>query len=335
MKSFIRTIVVSIVVLLATGGFSLTQEAPETDLPEIVKEALEKDVEGNLKRDTEAKQKESDTWLREWWDSEMQGEIIKSDLPEEFTKTLRDSSIGTILVIPNAKVQIQEPNLFSLMEDMNVMARILDKYLMEAHLLPRLVLAEYCPDYISRGNRPVEGIYLEGHGALFLMGVSFPFGCPIESPKKTKQRQEHPDPIWQRTKRGLYTPKDIISDIDSDIDSAMDRSILGSPLEEKGDTEKVEYLKQTLVKALKHAANIRDLPQKEWVTLVVRGYQPAVVIKKTVIKGTTGSKIVYEQPPRKVLIIRAKKSDIDAFSKGNLDFDQFRQRTQVFKYFSS
>lgn len=386
MKSFIRTIVVFVAVLLATGGFAFAQEAreketqevvkkplpkqlqedlelsqeylaevaPETDLPEIVKEALEKDPEGNLKRSVEymkllqkdtdagkkgaeAKRKESDTWLREWWPHNMEGELLNDDLPEEFTKTLRHNSIGTILVIPNANVQIQEPNLFALMEDMNVMARILDKYLMVAHLFPRLVLAEYCPDYISRGNRPAEGIYLEGHGALFLMGVSFPFGCPIESEKKkTKQPQEHVDPIWQRTKRDLYTPKDIISDIDSDIHSAMDRSILGSPLaEKKDDVEKVEYLKKTLVKALKHAANIRDLPQQEWVTLVVRGYQPAVVIKRTVIKGTTGSKTLYEQPPRKVLIIRAKKSDIDAFSKGDLDFDQFRRRTQVFKYFSS
>jgi len=386
MKSFIRTIVVFIAVLLATGGFALTEEAPEkdlqeiakevpdkalqenlelsleylaqkapeTDLPEIVKEALEKDPEGNLKRgaeymkllqkDTdagqkgaEAKRKEADTWLREWWPHNMEGELLNSDLPEEFTKTLRHSSFGSILVIPNANVQIQEPNLFALMEDMNVMARILDKYLMEAHLFPRLVLAEYCPDYISRGNRPAEGIYLEGHGALFLMGVSFPFGCPIESQdKRTKQCQENADPIWQRTKRNLYTSEDIKSDIDSDIDSAMDRSILGSPLaEKKGDVEKVEYLKKTLVKALKHAANIRGMLKDEWVTLVVRGYQPAVVIKKTVIKGTTGSKTVYEQPSRKVLIIRAKKSDIDAFSKGDLDFDQFRLRTQVFKYFSS
>jgi hypothetical protein len=116
----------------------------------------------------------------------------------------------------------------------------------------------------------------------------------------------------------------------------MDRSILGSPLaEEGGDAEKVEYLKRTLVKALKHAANIRGLRKQEWVTLVVRGWQPAVVIKKTVIKGTTGSSTTHEQPPRKVLIIRAKKSDVDVFSKGDLDFDEFRQRTQVFKYFSS
>lgn len=375
MKPLIQTTILYIVLSSGMGAFAFAQEAREKEPQEIVKKDLDKQLQENLELSREylaekgteeglvqvvnealgtetsgplkraqeymkgegPRQKEAGTWLREeWWPHEMEGTLLNSEFPEEFTETLRHSSIGTILVIPNAKVQIQEPNLFSLMEDMNVMARILDKYLMEAHLFPRLVLAEYCPDYISRGNRPAEGIYLEGHGALFLMGVSFPFGCPIESQKeKTKQTREPVDPFWERTKRNLYTPEGIRSDIESDIKSAVDRSILSSPLAEKRDDEKVEYLKATLVKALKHAANIRGLPKEEWVTLVVRGCQPAVVIKKTVIKGTTGSKTVYEQPPRKVLIIRAKKSDIDALSKGNLNSGQFRQRAQVFAYLSS
>jgi hypothetical protein len=343
MKSFICTMILLIAVALAMGGFASTQEAREKE-SQIVKEAPPKELQEDLELSLEyAKAKRDDadtwkdTWLREWWDHDMEGELLNSDLHEEFTKTLRESSIGTILVIPDPKVQIQEPNLFALMEDMNVMARILDKYLMQAHLFARLVLAEYCPDYTERGNRPAEGIYLEGHGAIFLVNVNFPFGCPIENAKqKTKQTQEHTDPIWQRTMRNLYTPDDIKSDIDNTIDHAMDRSILGSPLaEERGDTEKIQYLKRTLVKALKHAANIRGLRKHEWVTLVARGWEPAAVVKKTVIEGTTGSSTAYEQPPRKVLIIRAQKSDVDAFYKGDLDFDEFRQRTQVVKYFSS
>jgi hypothetical protein len=35
-----------------------------------------------------------------------------------------------------------------------------------------------------------------------------------------------------------------------------------------------------------------------------------------------------------VLTICAKKSDIDAFAKGELDYDQFRQRTGVFKSYA-
>ena len=33
-----------------------------------------------------------------------------------------------------------------------------------------------------------------------------------------------------------------------------------------------------------------------------------------------------------VMTIRAKKSDVDAFSKGKLDFDKFRQKVQSFTY---
>ena len=33
-----------------------------------------------------------------------------------------------------------------------------------------------------------------------------------------------------------------------------------------------------------------------------------------------------------VLIIRVKKSDIDAFAKDKLDFEQFRQKVQIFTY---
>ncbi len=33
-----------------------------------------------------------------------------------------------------------------------------------------------------------------------------------------------------------------------------------------------------------------------------------------------------------VLTIRVKKSDVDAFAKDELDFDQFRQKVQIFLY---
>ena len=33
-----------------------------------------------------------------------------------------------------------------------------------------------------------------------------------------------------------------------------------------------------------------------------------------------------------VLTIRAKKSDIDAFAKGQQDYEQFRQKVQIFTY---
>ncbi len=37
-------------------------------------------------------------------------------------------------------------------------------------------------------------------------------------------------------------------------------------------------------------------------------------------------------PSTTVLTIRAKKSDVDAFAKGELDFEQFQQKVQIFMY---
>jgi hypothetical protein len=37
-------------------------------------------------------------------------------------------------------------------------------------------------------------------------------------------------------------------------------------------------------------------------------------------------------PSTTVLTIRAKKSDVDAFAKGELDFEQFQQKVEIFTY---
>ena len=49
-----------------------------------------------------------------------------------------------------------------------------------------------------------------------------------------------------------------------------------------------------------------------------------------VYKGGLPSEIVISAPT--VLTIRAKKSDIDSFAKGDLDLEQFRQRVQMISY---
>ena len=109
------------------------------------------------------------------------------------------------------------------------------------------------------------------------------------------------------------------------------------------DAEKVELLKKNLVDALKHAANIQVLRSDESVILTVTGR--ATMSTKTVHRGksvewvfhsdhwvpaTAGSRTTpYPTLPPSVLTIRAKKSDIDAFSKGELDFNKCYERAQL------
>ncbi|MHC4425485.1 MAG: hypothetical protein ACYSYV_05240 [Planctomycetota bacterium] len=247
---------------------------------------------------------------------------------------------GAVLVIPSTQMKSQD--LLAIMEDMNVMARIFDKQLTKNHLIRG---RDYNLFYSRRSNselnwRPLdsllgkqqgqatETIYLEGFGAIFLMGVDFPLVPPPEV--QEKKTEEPTDRIWAETKQEIYMP-----------DAA--RKSREAPQAEEYDAEKVEKIKRTLTTALKHASNIRALKPDEWAILTVIGQsgRPGGAI------GHAGQdcrachalteKVDYKSSPSQMgsclptaLTICAKKSDIDSFSEGKLDFDQFQERTKIF-----
>ena len=250
-----------------------------------------------------------------------------------------------VLVIPTAEIKPED--LLTIMEDMNVMSRIFDKQLAKAHLIKspdyswvysrgpdRTARSWWLPNLHSRQNgRATETIYLEGFGAIFLMGVDFPLAPPPEV--EEKETEEPTDRIWAETKQEIYMPED------------AKRRRRDRPTEEEYDAEKVEKLKRTLTNALKHASNIRALKSEDWVILTVTGSgQPAGIT--TTADARTGQVVVHDQtfvhthlpgdigfPMPTLLTICAKKSDIDSFSKGELDFDDFRQRTKIFTSYAN
>ncbi|MHC4728529.1 MAG: hypothetical protein ACYS17_15010, partial [Planctomycetota bacterium] len=111
------------------------------------------------------------------------------------------------------------------------------------------------------------------------------------------------------------------------------------------DPEKVEVLKKNLVETLKHAANIQALKTDDLVILTVIGrasstvsVSGALTIRSgrggewTPVPSSTNKVVSYPSFVPTVLTIRAKKSDIDAYSKGELDFDKFQERIQMFSH---
>jgi hypothetical protein len=64
---------------------------------------------------------------------------------------------------------------------------------------------------------------------------------------------------------------------------------------------------------MKHATNIRAIEGSEWVALVVRGPEAATAGKTT-------------------MTLRATKSDVDQYAKGQLSQQQFEQRVQTMTY---
>jgi hypothetical protein len=260
---------------------------------------------------------------------------------------------NTVLVIPSEQTTTED--LLTINEDMNVMSRIFEKNL-EQERVTTVGSNIFIPGRRERygallgsSRGQIQSMYLQGFGALFLLKVDFPLSPPPdvqEEQQQETQKAEEGDPVWQEMRQQMYEPEKV------DRRRRTDRS------ESKYDAEKVENLKTTLIKALKHAVNIRSLKPDESVILTVvgkgestgktiaaarmiQGENQIVIVEKDAY-GTKTQKVVpgdsldvledmgLSSPA--VLVIRTKKSDIDEFSKGNIDFENFRQRVQLLTY---
>lgn len=347
MKYLIRTIAITVLLILSltTTGSALEQNAFEEKTQEAIEKVValaEKEAEiaqrqaeavqiqaDELQKQAEAmqKKKEADLVLAESaLTSRLEDMLLK--LREE---AWQDSGGGTALVVPTAEIKPQD--FIMIAQDLNIMSRVLDKKLYPGRKPPSW---SYWPSVSARGksflsgdDHTTKGIYMQGYGALFLLKVDFLLSPPPPQVQQEKEiKEESVDPVWEQMKRDMYEPEEA-------------RGRQAERPEEKYDAERVESLKITLARALKHAANIRALKPDEIVILtVISGTsQPTAASLVTRVYSSTNSRSSYiATEPRTagsdysshiVLTIRAKKSDIDAFAKGDLDFDQFRQRTQM------
>lgn len=253
---------------------------------------------------------------------------------------------SNMLVIPDTEIKAEE--VAAVTQDMQVMSHIFDKIFKG----PRLIEGVFMNygDFFGRESRATQAIYLQGYGTLFLLEVDFPFSPPPKSTTKEEQPEET-DSIWQQAKKEIFYP------------TTIQRT---QPQEDKYDEEKVKELKSRLVKALKHAANIRNIKPEEWIILTVHGAAQkgsGVVMYKINTQGTskaissnrsgsfeggygfgggaggggfgggamigTGQKQAYQGS---VMTIRAKKSDIDDYAGGKLDLEQFKEKVQILVY---
>lgn len=243
----------------------------------------------------------------------------------------RQAGGTAVLVIPSAEMTTQE--FVSVTEDLNVMSRIFEDNLEKARISPvgtSLFLSEdrVFGRFMGAERDAIQSMYLQGYGVLFLMKVDFPLSPPQETQQEEKaeeQEAEKTDPVWDRTRREIYEPQE----------ASKGKS---DEQEEKYDAEKVENLKTALVQALKHAANIRNLKADESVILTVAGSGKSaggtvmITTKSTMV--VDGHKRYVQQlpsdsPSETILVIRAKKSDIDSFANGDLDAEKFGQRVQM------
>ncbi len=213
---------------------------------------------------------------------------------------------GAVLVIP-----VVDSNEFVLTasKDLNIMCRIFDKELNLAgaisggsHFDPvyfrgvsgkELDLLTYA---LGGGGRNTSCMYLQGYAAVFLMSVSFPLAPGPNDEKEKPEPNEPADVIWRQAEQELYGQPGALEKRDDP--------------EKIYDAAKVDDFQTNLIKTFKHAANTRCLAPDEWVITVVCG------------PGDQGG-------APKMLVLRAKKSDIDSFLKGALNLEQFREKVNV------
>jgi hypothetical protein len=240
----------------------------------------------------------------------------------------------------------------NLEEDLNVMSRIFAKALKEkgGDEDALTAMGMKIRTLSISGQSGIQNMYLDGYGALFLMSVRFPLLPQPEAPEKEASK-EPADSTWEEAKRELYGPKETGANVRTWEYSS------NKPREEY-DAKKVAKLKESLLHALKNATNIRKLKSDDFITVAVAGADNVAVRtwalpsvyssperrKETELKDNVDrnvGNVVVRRGVRDVrgasggettMTIRVKKSDVDAFAKGSLTFEDFQKKASIATY---
>lgn len=254
-------------------------------------------------------------------------------------RTLGRSDTRRVLVVPTDDLKGED--VAAITEDMLVMSHILDKSKgpqgdTRGYGRGERLFTDFGP-FFRRVSRVTDAIYLQGYGALFLMEVSLPLSVPSRDEnqeRQAEQEKEDVDEVWEVTRSRILSSEPPSNDRQADRERGY-------------DAEGIAELKRELVRTLKHAANIRQLKEDEWVVLTITGEpQPAAgdahdfnrfAYEQLMYGGMVDARLEGDflgTPVLSVTVVtmRVKKSDVDAFAKGTLDFEQFHQRVKVLEY---
>jgi hypothetical protein len=210
-------------------------------------------------------------------------------------------------------------------EDLNIMAHLLQKSFRDDSK-QAMGITLYSPFESSKTPR---SMYLEGYGAIFTLSVNFPF-VPAAADKEEAEPKEDKNAEWEEMRRELHRPPE------SPTIWKWDQSYTAGVAAEEYDAQKVEDLKTALISALKNAVNIRKLKSDESVVIVVNGRSSAgdtkVVTSRGPGRASSNVKIVTPSSPDRhgtQLILRAKKSDLEAFQKDKLSMEELRKKVTI------
>jgi hypothetical protein len=230
------------------------------------------------------------------------------------------------LVIQSSKADRSEQG--EIEEDLAVMSHIFEKAIGKAGAGgSRTVKASGINVYSMSGAQPIQSLYLEGYGALFLMNAKFPLLAPPA--KKEEAKAEEPrDSDWDDARRELFGPGE------GDFFVKARRDFQPG---EEFDADKVNSLRDALLESLKNAGNIRHLKPEEFITVTVIGPGSGAAIVRR--QARTGGNFNWDTDVFKtdgrgdtLMTIRVKKADADAFAKNKLNLEELRGKANIQTY---
>jgi hypothetical protein len=248
-------------------------------------------------------------------------------LDEELAKTkwdllIADPSDGhddsnRTLVIPQDPGEAK--NQSETEEDLNVMAHILEKASTSRDERNARSLGIFFRSPF--GSSPaLRNLYLEGYGAVFFLNVNYSL-TPAPPKADDADAREDAASEWEEARREVTQPRA------SGTTYTPVRAKPSGHVPEY-DADKVENLKKNLSQALKNAVHIRKLKSDETITIVVTSRSPSAM---KLPKVKTGNRTAADaSASQDKLVIRAKKTDIEAFQNEKLAFEDFRKKVTIF-----
>ncbi|HCO95426.1 MAG TPA: hypothetical protein DIU00_16000 [Phycisphaerales bacterium] len=273
-----------------------------------------------------------------------------------------------VLVVPAAEVKAED--LAEIMEDMQVMSLILDERFKETRRIQG-VFTDF-GDFFGRDNRRTEATYLQGYGVLFSMEVNFAFSpSPKLQSQQAEQTAEPVDSTWQRAKQQMFSPTDPRrsrgsgppEEYDSQMVEELKRDLI-TTLKHAANIRGIqadEWIILTVIGGGRQSGGV--FTGRGFMMGGMGGMYGGTSSGGMesfggygVSGGSSGGGMMGGMSgggmmgggmggvggmggfggagasSATVLTIRAKKADIDAFAKGEQDFEQFRQKVQIFTY---
>ncbi len=264
--------------------------------------------------------------------------------------------VDGVLVIPTASVAPDE--FAETSEDIRVMQQILRDLLSEPRMILG-VLQDY-GDFLGGEGRRHEAFYIQGFGVLFVMEVDFPLS-PAAAPDVESEPQSPTsvDPVWQRARQKLYAPRGAFPSRaqlsqNQQMNFEQFKADLIETLRHAANIRHVDPNEQVVLTVVGQAPDA-GAPSRGGFSggaggsfeggsysysggSFGAGGGSSYADSRSYVRGQGSAQAIPRRPPgfgtpaTTVLTIQAKKADIDAFSAGRIDAEQFQARVGVFTY---